>query len=266
MPTFHEVLITGASSGLGRAIALELARRGTRRFTLVARRGTELEELCGELASLGASAEACPLDVRDTDAVIRLVRDRDRAVGGFDLVLANAGVGAARPARELEWEELRDVIDVNVLGALATLWAATAPMLERGRGTLAGVSSIAGQRGIPGSGSYAASKAALSTWLETWRSDLHGSGLRIVDVRPGFVRTPMTDGGSFPMPFLLEVDDAARRTVDDLERGAAVSTFPAPLAWGMWLARRMPDLLWRFLSPRLRKQVLRDRSTAGHRE
>ena len=127
MPTFQKALITGASSGLGRAIALELARRGTKQFVLVARRREKLDELCEELGALGATAEACPLDVSDTDAVIELVRDRDRAVSGFDLVLANAGIGAAKHARDLEWEELRSVIDVNVLGAMATLWAATAP-------------------------------------------------------------------------------------------------------------------------------------------
>ena len=252
MTRFAKALITGASSGLGRAIALELARRGTRTFVLIARREDLLSSLAAELRDLGTGARTIVLDVAQTDDVIRIVREEDAACGGFDLVLANAGIGLARPMPELEWDDLKRVLDVNTQGAIATLFAALSPMLVRNRGTLAGMSSQASQRGLPGSGSYSASKAALSTWLETLRLDLAESNVRVVDIRPGFVKTPMTEGAQHPQPFLVELEPAARRCVDDLERGRPVSTFPWPMAVLIWIARRMPDGLFGVIARRWR--------------
>jgi short-subunit dehydrogenase len=136
-------------------------------------------------------------------------------------------------------------------------------MLARGRGTLAGVSSLAGARGMPASGSYSASKAALSTFLETVSVDLAGSGVRVVDLRPGFVQTPMTADNRFAMPFLLEVDDAARRCVRALERGRSVHAFPLPMALGVGLARFLPPRLWRRFARRFDPQARGSAPTTG---
>ncbi len=254
MPVFHAAFVTGASSGLGRASARLLASHGTR-VVLAARRAVELDDEVRAIRARGGQAEACVLDVADTAAVRRAVAAWDRRTGGLDLVLANAGIGRARPVQTLEWDELESVFAVNTTGAIATLWSGMGPMLERGRGTLAAVSSVAGMRGLPGSGSYSASKAALSTFLETMRADLAQTGVRVLDIRPGFVRTPMTDGAAHAMPFLLEVEDAARRCVRALERGRPLTVFPFGMNVAMTVVRHLPDAIWRRLAPRLRPPV-----------
>lgn len=212
-----------------------------------------MQELAIELEAMGSTARVVVADVTDLKRVVELVQSLDEELGGFDLVLANSGVGGTGASHELPFETLKRTVDVNLLGAMATLHAAASRMVARGHGTLAGMSSIAGQRGLPQSGAYSASKAGLTTWLDTLRSDLKSSGVTVTDIRPGFVRTPMTDENDFAMPFLMDVEPAARRCVDDLERCKAVCTFPAPMAWLMWLLHRIPDGLWRFMSPRIRR-------------
>ncbi len=162
---FETALITGASSGIGRAIALELAAKGTR-VVLAARRRAELEELSREVRERGGRADVCELDVADTAATRETVARWDRDLGGFDLVLANAGVGGTEPAPKITWPAVERIVQVNVLGAMATLVPLIAPMVERGHGTLSAVTSLAGMRGLPSSAAYSASKAAVSTFLE----------------------------------------------------------------------------------------------------
>jgi short-subunit dehydrogenase len=144
------------------------------------------------------------------------------------------------------------VLRVNALGAIATVHAGLERMLPRGRGTLAAISSLAAYRGLPGSGTYSASKACLSTYLETLRSDLRGSGVRVVDVRPGFIRTEMTAGSSFPTPLLMDVEPAARRIARALERGSAQLAFPWPLWAALGAAQALPNVVWRWIAPRIR--------------
>ncbi|MEX1024756.1 MAG: SDR family NAD(P)-dependent oxidoreductase [Planctomycetota bacterium] len=244
--------MTGASSGIGRALALELVRRGLPELVVTARREALLVELADELRALGGRVHTEVLDVTDPERVFACVRRWDQELGGFDLVVANAGIGAARAVQEQTWEDIDSVLAVNVQGAIATLFAALEPMLRRNTGTLVGISSVASQRGLPQSGAYSASKAALSTWLETIGLDLHATGLSVVDVRPGFVLTAMTASAEFPKPFEISVEAAARITVDGIERGRAVVSFPRPMAGIMWLARRLPDTVWRFVARRVR--------------
>ena len=244
MGHFGNAFVTGASGGLGAALARELAARGTR-VVLAARRREALEELARELGAAGGRADVALLDVGDTEAVRSAVEHWDAELGGLDLVVANAGVAPPAGRDPVSWEGVEPVLRVNVLGAVATLAAALPMMRTRGRGTLAGISSLAALRGMPDSGAYSASKACLSTWLESLQIDLDGTGVTVVDVQPGFVRTPMTDRNRGPMPFLLEVDDAARRTVDGLERGRLLVSYPAGLSLPLrTLARWMPRRLW----------------------
>ena len=251
MPAFRSALVTGASSGIGRALALELARRGTW-VSLAARRTERLEQLAREVEAAGGRARVEALDVRDTEAVGRAVRAADEAApGGLDLVVANAGVGSVVPPDQLDWEAVADVLAVNVVGAAATLFSALPLFRERRAGTLVGVSSLAGVRALPGSGAYSASKAALSTLLESLEIDLRDTGVRVVDVQPGFVRTAMTERNEFRMPFLLELDDAVRRTVAGLESGRSVVSYPWQLAWPLKVgARVLPRGVWRGLTKR----------------
>lgn len=250
MPVFKRALITGASSGLGRFIARDLALGGCE-VVLCARRGAALAELAEELGERGGRAHAQVLDVTDVPAVQTAVTEWDERLGGFDLVLANAGVGLAEHAAEIGWEALDQVLCVNVRGALATLHAASGPMLRRGRGTLAGMSSLASLCGMPASGAYSASKAALSTYLETLRVDLLPRGLRVVDIRPGFVHTPMTADAQHSLPFVIGVEDAARRCVRGLERGRPVVAFPRSAAWVVRTMASLPPFLWNRVAPRI---------------
>ncbi|QDU68375.1 SDR family NAD(P)-dependent oxidoreductase [Engelhardtia mirabilis] len=251
MAHFNSALITGASSGIGAELARELSRRGTR-VVLAARRADRLESLAAELRAAGGQAEVEVLDVVDTAAVREVVTRWDERLGGLDLVIANAGVGRAVTARRLTWEEVEPVLLVNVVGAMATLTCALERMRVRGRGTLCGISSLASRGGMPGSGAYSASKAALATFLETLTVDLAGTGLQVVDVQPGFVASEMTDHNDFHMPFKWNTPRAARRIVDDLERGRAICAFPWQLSVPLALTRGWPRALWRALARRAR--------------
>lgn len=250
MSSFRAAYITGASSGIGAAVAEKLALAGTH-VVLAARRGEALEALAAEIRGRGGKAEVAPLDVRDVEAARAEVVRWDQALGGLDLVLANAGVGEAERASELTWSAVEDVLRVNALGAIATLFAGLTCMLPRRAGTLAAVSSLAAYRGFPTSGAYAASKACLSTFLETLEVDLAQSGIRVVDIRPGFVRTPMTARNDGPMPFLMDVEPAAERIVRGLARGQALVAFPLPMWFAVAVAQSLPNALWRRIARRL---------------
>jgi NAD(P)-dependent dehydrogenase (short-subunit alcohol dehydrogenase family) len=200
------------------------------------------------IQSSGGSADVCVLDVGDAAAVDKAISYWDEQTGGLDLVIANAGVGISRPGHKLAWEHVEPVLRINVMGAFATIVAAIGKMAPRKAGTIVGVSSLAAMRGLPSSGAYAASKAALATFLETLRTDLSHKGITVVDVRPGFVDTDMTRQNKFKMPFLMDVDRAAKLTWQGIRRGDAIVAYPWPTATAMSLAETIPDGLWRMMS------------------
>jgi short-subunit dehydrogenase len=247
---FRNALITGASSGIGRSLSLKLAARGTHVFA-AARRLPELEQLAAEARERGGQVTPVQLDVLRPSEAIARIQALQREQGGLDLVLANAGVSVLGRAHKLTWDKVEPVLLTNLVGATAVLTAAIPDMVERKRGTLAGVSSLAGQYGLPLSAAYSASKAGLSTFLESLRPGLRRQGIRVIDLRPGFVRTPMTAGSKVPMPMALDVEEAADRMLAGLERGTPVVAFPAPLAGAAWLLRQLPNGLADGLSARL---------------
>lgn len=242
--TYRTALITGASSGLGRELALWFARRGTRVFA-AARRLEQLEALSREAEGLSGRVEPVALDVAQEEATLEQVRSLDARTGGLDLVVANAGVGDDTPATRLDWAVVKRTLDVNVTGAAATLCAALPQMVERGRGHLVGVASLAAYRGLPRMAAYSASKAFLSTFCESLRVDLQGTGVQVTCIYPGFVKSEMTaknKPGS--MPFLLETHDAVDRMGRAIERGQATFAFPWPTATASRLLKAMPDALY----------------------
>jgi len=245
MKTFRKALVTGASSGLGRAICKELAARGTE-VVACARRADLLGDLVRELEAAGATASAVPLDVTSPDAVREAVASA-AADGPLDLVLAGAGVAEhSVEAPDRATRTLR-LLDVNLGGAVTTVEAGIDAMAQSG-GTVGVLSSLAGTRGLPGAAAYCASKAAISTYLEARQIELAGRPVRLVDVQPGFVKTPMTAPNRFPMPFLMDVEDAARRTVEGLAAGHSVVTYPRRLGWPLRVVARVaPRGLWRRL-------------------
>ena len=248
MKPFRKALVTGASSGLGRAICRELAARGVE-VVACARRGDKLEDLVRELEAAGARASSLRLDVTSHEAVRGAIASAG-AEGPLDLVVAGAGVAEHSIEAPDRAARTRQLLEVNLLGAVTTIEAGIEAMAGAG-GTVGVLSSLAGTRGLPGAAAYCASKAAIIAYIEARQIELSGHPVRLVDVQPGFVRTPMTAPNEFPMPLLMEVDVAARRTVDGLEAGRAVVSYPRRLAWPLRVvARSAPRGLWRRLLAR----------------
>ncbi len=237
------VLITGASSGIGRALAVELGKRGAR-LGLTARREAELLAVAEEVRRGGGEALALPCDVRHPDAV-RAAAERVREQWGrVDVLVANAGMSTTTAGTRLDAGEAGDVISINVLGVVNSVAAVLPDMLKRGSGHLVAISSLASYRGMPKSGAYSASKAAVSTFFESLRVDLRKSGIAVTVIHPGFIRTPMTAGRKKKLPFLLEVEDAACRIVKAIERRARTYAFPWQLASLVRVIRHMPGALY----------------------
>jgi NAD(P)-dependent dehydrogenase (short-subunit alcohol dehydrogenase family) len=237
------VFITGASSGIGRALALEYATGGAR-VALAARRVDELERTLAQVRAQGGDGIVVPLDVTDPGAVQDGVARAARELGSLEMVIANAGFGGQTPATSMRWEEVGPMLRTNIEGAIATLVAAVPILMAQKHGQLVGISSLAGRRGLPQAATYSASKAALSAFLESARMDLAPAGIRVTDVMPGFVHTPATVAATNPMPFVWPVEKAARVIVRRLERAPAVISFPWPLVLLTALARILPHWLY----------------------
>ena len=191
------------------------------------------------------------LDVTDEQALASAARDFVSRFGPPDLVIANAGVSVGTLGEELEdVRKLRRVLEVNVTGLAATLAAFAPAMRAAGRGTLAGIASVAGFRGLAGAGAYSASKAAAITWLESLRVELHGSGVSVVCVCPGYIDTPMTQVNRYRMPFLLPADEAARRIARAIAARRRLAVIPWQMAAVSVLLRAMPGWLYDRLAAR----------------
>ena len=237
-------IITGASTGIGHALARELARRGWA-VGLVARRGDLLAVLAKELSEAGGRVAWASADVTDrvsTEAAVACIVD---VLGPVDLLVANAGGNEASPAHTVPVDAAIRVMQLNYFGVLHAVGAVLPAMLARRAGHLAVVSSIASFRGMPTHGAYCASKAAVSTLFESFRIDLAGSGIAVTTIHPGFVATPLTEKNRHPMPFLLSAERAAGIIADGLARRRTDITFPWQLRVLMgWLLRWTPAWIW----------------------
>ena len=231
--------ITGASSGIGRAIALRMARDG-RTVAASARRQDALDELAEEAAGLPGRIVAASCDVTDPAQIAATVARLEADHGGIDTAILNAGVYLPDRADTLDASKFRAQVELNVLGTVDCLQALMPDWVERRRGHLLVVSSVAGYRGLPSSLAYGATKAALINLCEGLKFDFDRLGLKIQLVNPGFVRTPLTDKNKFPMPFLMEVEDAADRVVDGMAGNGFEITFPRRFAYGLKLMRMLP--------------------------
>lgn len=236
----QRALITGASSGIGAALARELGRRGWA-VALLARRQELVDAVAAELPQ--GIGLAC--DVTDSASVQDAVRIAAERLGGpIDLAVANAGVGIAFPAAKFNLVEAERMIRVNVLGMMYLFDAVIPGMVERRSGQFAGIASIAGLRGLPASSVYSASKACMQAFLEATRVELAQHGIAVTTVNPGFIATPMTEKNRFRMPFLMQVGDAAAVIADGLERRARVIEFPRPMSLLMRAMRLVPDAIY----------------------
>jgi short-subunit dehydrogenase len=234
------VVITGASDGIGAALARHYAARGAT-LGLVARREDLLQSLAAALAVPGVTQVVTyALDVRDGAGLAAAASDFIARFGPPDVVIANAGVsagnltGCADDVETCQW-----IFDVNVIGMVKTFQPFLEPMRASRRGVLVGIASVAGIRGLPGSGAYCASKAAAIAYLESLRVEMRGTGVSVVTLCPGYVRTAMTARNPYAMPFLLEAEDAARRLVRAIDQRRAYAVVP----WQMGLVARLLRVL-----------------------
>ena len=235
--------MTGASSGIGRALAVELARAGWA-VGLVARRADRLEELRERIRSLGGRASVHPADVTDREAVHGAAAGCAEVLGPIDLLVANAGISEMTVVDELDAELVERMIRVNYLGAVYAVEAVLPAMLGRDRGHLVAVGSLAGIGGLPKSAGYSASKAAQAVFFESLRLDLRGTGVDVTVIKPGYVRTAITDRNRHRMPGIVEPEEAARRMLDAIERRVPEYRFPAGLGTLAWLAQILPRRLY----------------------
>jgi short-subunit dehydrogenase len=234
------ILITGASSGIGRALALAYARPGI--FLLLM--GRDRERLAGTASAArdrGAEAATAQLDVRDQMAMAQWITDADKR-RPIDLVIANAGITTGlRPGQLAEDPAaVRAIIAINLIGVLNTVEPLIAPMCERGRGQIAFIGSIAGIRGLPYSPAYCAAKAAVHAYSESLRGRLAARGVQVSLIIPGFVKTPLNDGIAAIKPLEISDAHAARIMRRGLEKGKPVIVFPKPLYLLAVLTRILP--------------------------
>jgi short-subunit dehydrogenase len=233
-------VVTGASSGIGAALARRLAGEGCR-VGLVARRRHQLAALADEIRAMGGTAAVAPADIGDREQVLSTFTTVREELGPIDLLVANAGVGVPTTLDPVNTADIEEMFRVNVLGVVYAIEAALPDMLRRGCGHIAAVSSLAGFLGLPGESGYCASKAAVNTYLDGLRIHLRGRGVQVTTLCPGFVRTPMTAVNDFHMPWLLEADEAARQIVRALRRGRTVYRFPWQTSLIMRFAGWLPD-------------------------
>lgn len=235
-------VITGASSGIGWALARALAGRGCP-VGLIARRADRLRALADEIHAVGGRAAHATADVGDRAQTLAAVQAVREQLGPIDLLVANAGIGLPTPLEPQNVPQVEAMFRVNTLGVVYAIEAVIPDMLQRGRGHLAAISSLAAYKGLPGESAYCASKAAVNVYLEGLRIQLRSRGIAVTTICPGFIDTPMTQVNDFKMPQLLSADQAARKIVRALERRAKVYNFPWGTTMMMKLTRWLPDWL-----------------------
>ncbi|MDX3695993.1 SDR family NAD(P)-dependent oxidoreductase [Streptomyces europaeiscabiei] len=239
--------LTGASSGIGKALAAELCTRGYDVY-LTARRIELLEELRAQLTDAfpQRSVTVAALDVTEHEAVARTIDDAARQFGGLGMVIANAGVDVGGNIGEGHFEAHRAVVDVNLLGAMATIDAAVAHFRSKGGGQVVGFSSVVAGAGLPGGAPYCASKAGLTRYLQSLRGELWNSGITVTTVAPGYIDTPINESLGDKRAFLIDTRTGARKIMDRIESGAVHATVPrVPWAVVEYLLARLPTRLLR---------------------
>jgi short-subunit dehydrogenase len=252
------VFITGASSGIGQALATAYLQTGWR-VAVVARRVDALHTWALETTQqLGLNPDhICVLaaDVQNPDSIVAAAEQCMTQMGLPDVVIANAGISLGVDTAEREdLTVMRQVMNTNVLGVAATFHPFIRPMQQRGSGTLVGIASVAGIRGLPGHAAYCASKAAVISYCESLRGELRSSGLRVSTIAPGYVATPLTERNRYPMPFLMRAEDFAQQALRSIGKGTSYQVIPWPMGIVARLLRALPNAVFdRVLKGRARK-------------
>lgn len=235
--------ITGASSGIGRALALTLAKRGDR-VAVSARSETKLVSLTKDAAAAGGTVHSYPLDITKAEDCLAVVQSIQRDLGEIDLAVLNAGTHHPVDAADFKAADLKALVDINLLGTGNCLEPLLQQMIPARRGHIAIVASVAGYRGLPTSAYYGATKAAQINMAEALKFDLDRYQIKLQLVDPGFVKTPLTDKNEFSMPFLIDTETAATRMARGFESSSFEITFPRRFTYLLKLLRALPYRLY----------------------
>ncbi len=238
------ILLTGASSGIGEALAYEMAKRGAI-VGLLARREEKLKVICDKIEKSGGKARVLAADVREKKAVFAAAEKLRDEFGKIDILIANAGIGGNnRETREFQAEAVTKVIEINLIGAVNSVAAVLPEMLKRKNGQIAAVSSLAGFRGLPKSAAYSASKAGMTAFFESLRLDVQHEKIDVTIIQPGFIKTPLTSGRAKKMPFLMELENSIPYFLKAIEKRKKFAAFPWQLATIVRSARIFPAWLY----------------------
>ncbi len=246
------IFLTGASSGIGEALAIALAKRGAI-IGLLARRKELLDKLKHKCEKAGGTARVFACDVTNEDAVLAAAEEFIHEFEHIDILIANAGIGGNNAeTRALQPLAVKKVIDINLLGAVNSVGSVLPRMLKRGKGHLVAISSLAGFRGLPKSAAYSASKAGMTAFFESVRLDTRHSGVDVTIIQPGFIKTPLTSGREARMPFLMDLSDAIPLFIRAIEKKKRFAAFPWQLATVVRAGKFMPSWLYDRIAGRAR--------------
>ena len=242
VPENKVFFITGASSGIGKEISILLSKEKCF-LALLARRTELLNQLSEQLKSAPAEVKTYTCDVTDKNAVETVINKVKETFGRIDIAILNSGVGYKEAAKNINAEKAKEVFDVNLFGIINCLEFIVPDFIKAKGGMIAGVTSLADSRGWPGSGFYVASKAAASKLLESLRVGLKEYNIKVITIKPGFVKTELTAKNKFMMPFIMDADKAARIIVNGLKKEKKIIQFPLPTVVGSQITRIVPDFL-----------------------
>ena len=240
------VLLTGASSGIGYSIAKLLPKEKCS-LILISRRKDKLDQLTSELKINGDKVKTYACDVGDIDEVQKVFKQVKNDFSRIDIAILNAGTSHRNDINKYSSEFARDIFGANTFGIINCVEQLLPDLLKRKEGMIVGVSSMADIRGFPKSGFYNASKSAASLMLESLRIELKPFNIKVITVKPGFVRTPMTDKNEFHMPFLMEADKAAMIIIEGIKKEKSIIQFPLPIVIGSKIIKLMPNWLFDYL-------------------
>lgn len=237
------VLISGASQGIGAALALEYANQGHNIF-LIARNESSLQDLCSKIKEKNVEAYYSVCDVSNINQVKTSVDLALQSMNSIDIAILNAGIMGSERISALDANNFKSIYEVNVFGIVNFLECIVPIMINQKQGTIAGIGSLADSRGFPGSAAYSSSKVAVRNLLESARVELKSYGIKVITIRPGFIRTNMTSKNNFKMPFLMDADKAVKGISDAINSGKSIYSFPMPLYLLSQLAKLIPNSIY----------------------
>jgi len=254
--TGKNIVITGASSGIGKSLALKFAKEGCS-LALLARRIEELEVVAKEVSKYHVMVKIYKCDVSSKPEVEKTFAQIKKFFGTIDILILNAGISFRTDVRKDESAKALQTFGVNVLGMIYCASEVIPDFIQTKKGMIVGVSSLAESRGFPRSGFYCASKAAASTYLESLRIELKKYNVKVLTIKPGFVKTPMTDKNEFAMPFIIPVEKAVQLIIDGIKKEKKIIQFTFGAVLGIKIIKLLPNWLFDRIAQRQVKKPLK---------